>query len=486
MSYRTAELRNLDNEFAYAAQAILDGSEPTIENLENLLDKYNAIIAYVEIDWDRKKYKTKEHVGSVIEANRITIQRCFEVLNLPLTLPGQLLSTIHYIPSKKQPKKQAKPGVNTHSQTDQIDTKLGSTQTKSPKIGRNSTQTDVVPLENNSTQTKNTRADQNSTQTDVIPVVNNSTQTTPKMDQFLKLCGSQINKPFDGDPLLLQAFIDTVNLLKTVVPADGTETLRLFVLSKLTKKARECLRTNPKTIEEIIEDLNKYIKPDNSKIVEGRLIALKCNQGKLHEFSEQAEELAEALQRTLIIEGVSQEKAKQMTIERTIDLCRQTARSELVKGIIASTTFTSPKDVLAKFIVENTKEKSEKQILSMRQQGTPRTFYSQNFPNNSSNQFQNRNSYNQRRGYQRNFNNGYNNRGNTNANQYRNFRGNNRNFQQSNGRGRGGFRNNFNNNNNNERYVRMVAENCHGPPNGRAENETVQPNAPTIMRLSQN
>lgn len=486
MSYRTAEFKNLDNEFAYAAQEILDKSEPTIENLENLLDKYNSIVSYVEIDWDRKKNKTKEHVKSVLEADRITIQRCFEKLGLSLTLPGHLLSTIHYIPPKQQPQKQAKPGIHTHSQTDKVDTRLSSTQTKNPKTRRNSTQTDVIPVENNSTQTKNTKAGQNSTQTDVIPVVNNSTQTAPKMDQFLKLCGSQINKTFDGDPLLLQAFIDTVNLLKSVAPADGTETLRLFVLSKLTKKARECLRADPKTIEEIIEDLNKYIKPDDSKIVEGRLIALKCNQGKLHEFSEQAEELAEALQRTLIIEGVSQEKAKQMTIERTIDLCRQTARSELVKGIIASTTFTSPKDVLAKFIVENTKEKSEKQILSMRQQGTrPRTFYSQNFPNNSSNQFQNRNSYNHRRGYQRNFNNGYNNRGHTNANQYRNFRGNNRNFQQNNGRGRGGFRNNYNNNNN-ERYVRMVAENCHGPPNGRAENETAQTNAPTIMRLSQN
>lgn len=442
MSYRTAEFKNLDTEFAYEAQNILDSSDSSIESLENLLDKYNSIVSYAEINWDRKKRSTKEHIKSVLEADRITIQRCFEKLNLSLTLPGNILSTIHYIPTKNPVT--PKPSKSIHSQTEQI---VGST---------------------------------NYTQTEGIPNANNSTQTVQTMDTFLKLCGSQINKTFDGDPLQLKAFVDSANLLKSVAD-DKADTLKLFILSRLTGKARECVRKEPKSVDEIIEDLEEYIKPDNSKIVEGRLLGLRCSQGKMQEFSEQAEQLAEALQRTLIIEGISQEKAKEMTIDRTIDLCRQSARTELVKGIIASTTFTSPKDVLAKFIIENTKEKSEKQILSMRQQGARSNNFSQKFPNNFSNQFQNRNAYNHRRGQQRNFNN--NNRGYANSNQYRNFRGNNRNFQQ-NQRGRGNFRNY--NNNNNERYVRMVSENYHGPPNGRAETETAQPNQPTIMRLTQN
>lgn len=193
--------------------------------------------------------------------------------------------------------------------------------------------------------------------------------------------------------------------------------MKLFVLTRLTGKAQECVRKNPTSVDEIITDLEKYIKPDNSKIKEGRMQSLRFNSNRVQEFTQQTEKLAEALQRTLIIEGISQEKAKEMTVDRTVDMYRQTAHTDFVETAIASTTFAIPKDVLAKFVIENSKEKQEKQILAIRQ---------------NSRTYQNRNPNGRGRGNfngKRRFNN-YN-QNNSYGNNQRNFQRNNRNFQQN-------------------------------------------------------
>lgn len=193
--------------------------------------------------------------------------------------------------------------------------------------------------------------------------------------------------------------------------------------------------------------------------------ALRFSSNKAQEFTEQAEKLADALQRTLKIEGMAPEKAMEETVGRTVDICRQSANTDFLRSVLASTKFATPKDILAKFVIESSKEKTEKQILSMRSQ------------NNRTNNFQNLNGNGRGRG-----NSNRNRQNNQNAPRYNNFRGNrgnNRNFQ-SFQKGRGGNRRNLNNFNN-DRYIRMMAENYHGPPNGRAVPEGAQ--ASQVMRL---
>lgn len=462
MSYRTVEFKRLNDEFAHAAINLLNDSRPSIRQLEYALDTYNTIITYSEIDFEKKKKSTKEHIISTVEANRITIQRCYEKLGIPVTLPGKLLSTIHYIPDSN-PNYQHGNSNSDSKNNSSDDSKTNSTNDSNTK---NNSSDNSIP-----NSTGNSNHNQNP--------VNNSTMEPA---QYLKLCGSQINRDFSGDPLTLKSFISSIKLLKSIAP-NNANTLKLFVISKLTGKALECIRAEPETVEEIIEDLNKFIKPDNSKIIEGRLQALRFNNNKAQEFSQQAEELAEALQRTLIIEGISQEKAREMTVERTVDMCRQSARTDFVRSVMASTSFQTPKDALAKFIIENSKEKAEKQILAIRQQ---------NSRANSQNNYQNRNTNGRGRGNfngqrQRNYNN--NDQNGSNGNNFRNNRGNGRNYR-SNQRGRGGYRNNYNNynnnNNNNDRYVRVVAENYHSPSIGRAEPEGAPANQSTILRLAHN
>lgn len=55
------------------------------------------------------------------------------------------------------------------------------------------------------------------------------------------------------------------------------------------------------------------------------MMALKLDNSKTVKFTNEAEKLAEALQRSLIVERIPQAKAKSMAVEKTVEMCRQTA-----------------------------------------------------------------------------------------------------------------------------------------------------------------
>lgn len=285
--------------------------------------------------------------------------------------------------------------------------------------------------------------------------------------EFIRIAAQTINRNYDGNPLGLSAFINSVELLKELSNAEVAAIFLRFVKSKLEGKALESVPADAANVDEIITALRQQIQPDNSKVVAGRLLALKPDKAKMTDFSEQAEKLAEALQRSLIIEGISRDKAREMTIDKTVEVCRSAARSDLVKAVLASTKFDSPKEAIAKFIVETSTEEKEKQVLAYR------TFQRQNGRRS--------NRYNGNKSVRGKFNNNYSNRNNSgnnggrgnngynNNNNYRNSGNNRSNRDNSNGNGRG--RNNYGNNNgggyrgnngNNNRNVRY-AENYEAP-----------------------
>lgn len=223
-------------------------------------------------------------------------------------------------------------------------------------------------------------------------------------------------------------------------------------MTKLEGRALECIPTNNVTAESIKEALNANIKPDNSNVISGRMLALKLKPKKLAESGKQAEELAEALERTLVIEGTTQAKARQMATEKTVDMCRINARSDLLKSVLASSTFVNPKDVIAKYVTESSKET---QVLAI---------YNNRFGNNN-NRGRGRGRggrYNNNNGNRNNNYNNNNNNGNGYNNNYRGKRGgrgnNNNNGRNYNNNYNGGYNNGYNNNNN----VRML-ENSPAP-----------------------
>lgn len=278
---------------------------------------------------------------------------------------------------------------------------------------------------------------------------------------FLKMASSHINKTFTGDPLGLNSFIDSINLLNSLASTNALKTLLLsFIKTKIDGKAREYISETDTTIDLIKTALISNIKPDNSKVVEGRMLSLRLNVTNQQDFATKAEELAESLRRSLIVEGMSHTKANEITIDKTIELCRSNARSDLVKSVLEASTFSQPKEVVAKLLVQSDKAKKEHQILSFK--GNPRhqnqnkngPKWHQNNPNRPNYNRGNNNHNSNNNNNQNNSNFRYNNRNNQNGQRRQSFNNNGHNGQG--GQNNNGYRNrNFNNNN--DRFIRVTS-----------------------------
>lgn len=278
--------------------------------------------------------------------------------------------------------------------------------------------------------------------------------------EFLSFLDRTINKSYSGDPLTLKSFINKINLAKMSTEDGQAELLKAFVVSRLEGKALECVDTS-KNLDTIMATLQSCIKPDSSKVVEGKILSLRFNKSNSSEFSKQAEELAEALQRSLVIEGYSLEKAKELTVERTVEMCRQNARNESVKTVLAAKDFKDPKEVVAKLIVQESSVDREKQILFFNKNGQNRQNkpFFKRYNNNHSNNNHNGN----------NFKNNWNKGGNSSRGRFQ--------------RGRGRF--GGNRGNHNRQYNVRMAENCDAPSVSRREQEQA-PNEPAFTLVGVN
>ncbi|KAI8120102.1 hypothetical protein CVS40_8608 [Lucilia cuprina] len=245
--------------------------------------------------------------------------------------------------------------------------------------------------------------------------------TTEQKKSFIGMCASIIRDNYD-DPLSLDSFLNKIDLIEELTEPNLTTNFVHFIKSKLEAKAREALPDNVTTIDEIKTALKTNIKPDSSKVIAGKISALTVKNDNFADFSKQAELLADAFKRSLTVEGITKKKAHEMAVEQTVAMCRLNAKSDLVKSILASSSFSDPTEVIAKQSVEQAAETKERHVLAFRNQGSYRTnsYQNKNFPRFRNNYYRDSN--------RRYFNNNYNN----------NFRRN----------------NNFANNQNNNNYRR--------------------------------
>lgn len=181
------------------------------------------------------------------------------------------------------------------------------------------------------------------------------------VEEFIKLVSPMLNYKYEGDPLKLESFIEDVELVESLATSDASKgVLVKFLKTKIAGKARECLPEVVATVNDIKNALKNGIKPDNSLVIEGRLTALRVYKNNYTKFSEDAEKLADAFRRSLIGEGFTKEKANQLTLTKTKEICRRVAKNDLVRGIIASTSFDSPAEVIAKLVTETDIAQKEK------------------------------------------------------------------------------------------------------------------------------
>lgn len=177
----------------------------------------------------------------------------------------------------------------------------------------------------------------------------------------LKLASAHLNKKYSGEPLGLDSFIDSVPPLAT------TNELKAFyanlVRTKIDGRARCLITDADNTVDLIIAALRRNMKQDNSKVIKGRMLALKYNHSSQEEFEQKAEELADALRRSLVLEGSSVDQANETAIEETVALCRKNTSNGLVKSVLESHHFKTPKEVVTALVTQTEKAKNDQAIL---------------------------------------------------------------------------------------------------------------------------
>lgn len=404
----------------------------------SIVNAHNELVKYIASYYNKFNNDSKKIICEKIKANRTRIDNCFEILQLTFKWEENLV---------KQIEVDQITSLTTSDHSDQDSENLGVSDTEAgPSTDLH--KTDSLEQQEVTEQDKTTNSitdfDQeeetgnltiNDTNTEVIiddlnqvdidefstpeqeRTLNDFTMTQTKAE-FLKTASSILNSKFSGDPLKLSSFLSEVELVCELAEAANKPLCLRFVLAKLDGKALECIPNNPQTIEEVVNALKAEIKPENSQIIEGKMAALRIEKGNFSKFSEQAEKLAEALRRTLIVEGIPKAKAQQLTVDRTIEMCRKMARSEIVKSVLSAKSFESPQDVIAKFVIENATVRKEVRDTNIKSKGPGQN-------NRGNKRFMRRGGYNGRSNY-----------GNRNSGQGQNFVRNDRGFAR--GRGRGG------------------------------------------------
>lgn len=193
----------------------------------------------------------------------------------------------------------------------------------------------------------------------------NMAEAMKAQKDLLDIVNSQIRKPYEGDPMGLQTFITGVEIAKDFAnTAELQAKLVMYVKGRLDGRARELITEDIDTIDKLVDKLKRAIRPDNSKIIEARIASLHYSFAKREEFASRAEELADALRRTLIIEGMTAEKANELAVDSTIQLCKKYTQSNVVKTVLSAAKFNTAKEVVAKLIIANDECVKERQMAS--------------------------------------------------------------------------------------------------------------------------
>lgn len=314
----------------------------------DIVKAYNKIVDYVSRKYDSYNSKQKEEAYTIIQACKDKLESCFARLECSYSIDENLLVNVD-IEKIGPPKCVRREDAEEESDSDQAqETDLNTTllDLEKPALQQPSTSGEkpkVVAKKNNNIE-------------EIMENMSNA--------QFLKMASGHLSK-YSGDPLSLQSFIDSVKLLESLATNNDLKAfLVALVRTKIDGRARELISDDDNTVEAILTKLRSSIKPDNSKVVEGRMLAIRLNMNSSSEFAQKVEELSDAYRRALVIEGISHAKANEMAVDKTIDLCRANARSDLVKSVLEASRFEQPKDVVAKLLTQIGKVQHEHQVLS--------------------------------------------------------------------------------------------------------------------------
>lgn len=171
--------------------------------------------------------------------------------------------------------------------------------------------------------------------------------------EFLNKCSKYFTEDFDGKFENLRPFINKIQTLQIfATTAEQKKILKQCVISKLGHTALSKVDKNANTVEDIINSLQSKILHESPKEIEGRMAALSLDKKPLTEFHKNAVKLAEQYQLALVQKGIDLAVAEEMTIEKTVDLCRRNTKLMEVKAILSATKFSTPNEVVSKMVTQ--------------------------------------------------------------------------------------------------------------------------------------
>lgn len=336
----------------YRSRDLTKNKNKIIEYKEGLTKTYNDLLNYLNpIATGTEKVDIENRIVTLFKR----LKECFLLLNFDYPFDSNISSIIDI-------SKVAESGIsNALSDSDsESSTASGDTIQKGVKFGKKSHSSPQKHTKKSSDKQKSLTKHSSRT-FDRQPVFQEPRESSSSSEnlemeqtvkQLMQLATSTINYRYDGDPLKLASFIDAIELLKDLCEEQNERILVRFLMTRLEGKAREAIVEDPYDPDDIITQLRAAIKNDSSKVIEGRMLALNSDRMNLTKFAERAEELAEKYRRSLCDEGFSKAKAKELTIEKTVELCRKNAKTDNVFTLLGAKTFSDPKEVIAKMITE--------------------------------------------------------------------------------------------------------------------------------------
>lgn len=293
------------------------------DNIANVCDKFNDYMQFINRKWNEFDVDVKRSLQAKFDKYREKLIQCADVAKFAISLPLVIGDIIVY-------------------ETDQNQSNYFSFREESPEVTQSSKNNVFSPID---------------------PKIED------KMDglQLIKFASSLV-RTYNGDVNELDSFIINVNIVKSMTPDSLRPLLVEFIKGRLNGKALNYVK-GLETLDSILLALKENIKKDSSDVIEARLEAIRFDNRNLTQFTEDVDKIADQLSQAFISEGIPFGKANEMTISRVVATCRKSARNDLVKSVLASSKFSTPKEVLSKFVVEIADQTKEKQFLAYRENG---------------------------------------------------------------------------------------------------------------------
>lgn len=177
-----------------------------------------------------------------------------------------------------------------------------------------------------------------------------SNKMTTNNTVFDAKLAASILTPFDGDSEKLSAFIDGVKFLQTVITKEHHSTLKLFLMTRISGKARDALPNDNvnRTIDQVVELIkNSCESKATPEQVIAKLKAIKRGLPK-QQYCQEIESLCNKLTNTYVRENVPHDTAKRLSTKVGLDALINIVPNDNAKIVLQAGTYTTIEQAIQK------------------------------------------------------------------------------------------------------------------------------------------